>query len=96
MDGRYHFGFYATADTASTSGVPSAENDHGTLPLSAADEHLHRWVVLRRHELPVDRAVLPARHQFWDLSGDLDPSCLGLYWSWYYFLPAGGDESCRR
>ena len=36
MDGRYHFGFYATADTASTSGVPSAEDDHGTLPLSAA------------------------------------------------------------
>ena len=38
----------------------------------------------------------PKGTRFWDLNGNLDPSCLGLYWSWYYFLPAGGDESCAQ
>jgi hypothetical protein len=96
MTGRYHFGFYATADSASTSGVPSAENDHGTLPLSAATSTCTGGSSCGVTNCHWIEQFFPRGTHFWDLGGDEDPACLGLYWSWYYFLPAGGDESCAQ
>ena len=94
MDGRYHFGFYASADTATTSAVPSTEDDHGTLPLSAATSTCTGGSSCGVTNCHWIEQFFPKGTRFWDLNGNLDPSCLGLYWSWYYFLPTGGDESC--
>jgi hypothetical protein len=96
MSGRYHFGFYATADTARASGVPSAEDDHGTLPLSPASSTCTGGSSCGVTNCQWIEQFFPKGTQFWDLNGNLDPSCLGLYWSFYYYVPTGGDEGCSE
>lgn len=96
MSARYHFGFYASAGTASAAGVPTAENDHGTLPYSAATATCTGGTPATCGVstcLWVTTFFRPGT-QYWDLTGTLNPPCLGLYWAWTYFLPMGADESC--
>jgi hypothetical protein len=92
--GRYHYGFYASADTASGSGLPSAENDHGTLPLSPGTSTCTGGSSCGVTNCQWIEQFFPLGTQFWNLTGRLDPSCLGLYGSWFYVMPPGADENC--
>ena len=92
--GRYHYGFYASADTASGSLLPSAENDHGTVPLSRATSTCTGGSSCGVTNCHWIEQFFPRGTQFWNLTGKLDPSCLGLYGSWYYVMPPGADENC--
>src|SRR5579859_3702232 len=94
MAGRYHYGFYTNFDTGKSSRVPAAENDHGTMPLAAATSTCTGGVYCGVTDCQWIEQFFPHGAQFWDLNGNLDPSCLGLYGSWFYFLPQGSDESC--
>lgn len=94
MSGRYHYGFYTNFDDAKSSSVPTAENDHGTLPLSPATSTCTGGTYCGVTDCQWIEQFFPKSAQFWDLNGNLDPSCLGLYGSWIYFLPPGADEDC--
>ena len=94
MAGRYHYGFYATTDKARPSRVPKAEDDHGTTPLSSATSACTGGSSCGVTDCLWIEQFFPHGTQFWDLNGNLDPSCLGLYGSWYYYLPMGADEAC--
>jgi hypothetical protein len=59
-------------------------------------EHLHRGSSCGVTNCQWIEHFFPKGTQFWDLNGNLDPSCLGLYWSFYYYVPTGGDEGCSE
>ena len=92
--GRYHYGFYASVDTGAGSRVPSAENDHSTLPLASATSTCTGGSSCGVTDCLWVEQFFPHGTQFWDLNGTLDPSCLGLYGSWVYYLPPGADGAC--
>jgi hypothetical protein len=94
MSGRYHYGFYASVDTASGSTVPAAENDHGTVPLSKATSTCTGGSSCGVTDCKWIEQFFPRGTQFWDLNGNRNPSCLGLYGSWFYYMPPGADKYC--
>ena len=92
--GRYHYGFYASVDSAKVAMVPTAENDHATLPLSATTSTCTGGASCGATNCRWIEQFFPSGTQFWNLNRKLDPSCLGLYGSWFYFLRAGADKNC--
>jgi hypothetical protein len=94
VEGRYHYGFYASVDTGRGSRVPKAEDDHGTMPLSATTSTCTGGSSCGITDCLWIEQFFPHGTQFWDLNGNLDPSCLGLYGSWFYDLPRGADADC--
>ena len=92
--GRYHYGFYASAGSAKAARVPSAENDHATLPLAATTSTCTGGSTCGATNCQWIEQFFPSGTQFWNLRHKLDPSCLGLYGSWFYFLRPGADADC--
>jgi hypothetical protein len=74
--------------------MPSVEDDHATLPLSSTTSTCTGGSACGVTNCQWVEQFFPSGTQFWNLRHKLDPSCLGLYGSWFYFLRPGADGNC--